>query len=81
MSRQGGVEQAGERRTGRGAGREQVRGIRVEPTGVSRAASRVAVGSRAGRGAGRGRRADRGQAGGRMYIEQAVGHRAGIRTG
>ena len=63
MSRQEDIEQAGGRRTGRGAGREQVRSI--EQTGVSRAASRVAVGSRAGRGAGRGRRADRGQAGGR----------------
>ena len=59
MSRQEDIEQAGGRRTGR----EQVRGI--EQAGVSRAASRVAVGSRAGRGAGRGRRADRGQAGGR----------------
>ena len=63
MSRQEDIEQAGGRRTGRGAGREQVRGI--EQAGVTRAASRVAVGSRAGRGAGRGRRADRGQAGGR----------------
>ena len=53
MSRQEAIEQAGGRRTGR----EQVRGI--EQAGVSRAASRVAVGSRAGRGA------DRGEAGGR----------------
>ena len=70
MSRQEDIEQAGGRRTGRGAGREQVRGI--EQAGVSRAASRVAVGSRVGRG----RRADRGQAGpgGRTYCR--AGRRA-----